>query len=380
MTPPPSSSLPAAAPSIPRRAERGAAPVTLAAAHIADADLPAISAVVACRNEAAHIERCVRSLLAADYPADRLEIIVADGRSDDGTRELVGAIAAGEPRVRLVDNPRRITPVAFNRAIDAASGDVILLVGAHSHYPRPYVRTLVSWLVGSGADVVGGACSTQPAGSGVLARAIAAGLSHPFGVGNAHFRIGVSAPRWVDTVAFGCYRRDVFTRVGGFDEELVRNQDDELNLRLGRRGGRLLLVPDVRSSYQARESLPKLWRMYAQYGYFKPLVIRKVGGVLTVRQLVPALFVLALLAAVAALATPLGGLPLAAVVGAYAAASILAAARSAPTHGPSVAATLPIVFTVLHLAYGSGFLRGAARFLVARRGPPSDAARLPITR
>jgi glycosyltransferase involved in cell wall biosynthesis len=347
---------------------------------IADAELPLVSAVVACRNEAVHIERCLRSLLAADYPADRLEVIVADGLSDDGTRELVAALAAGEPRLRLVDNPRRVTPVAFNRAIAAAGGDVILLVGAHSHYPRPYVRTLVSWLVGSGADVVGGACITRPAGDGVLARAIAAGLAHPFGVGNAHFRIGVSAPRWVDTVAFGCYRRDVFTRVGGFDEELVRNQDDELNLRLGRHGGRLLLVPDVCSSYQARGSLSKLWRMYSQYGYFKPLVIRKVGGVLTARQVVPALFVLALVAAIGALATPLGALPLAAVVGSYAAASVVAATRAAPAHGRPVAAMLPVVFAVLHLAYGSGFLRGAARFQVARRGPPADAARLPMTR
>lgn len=356
------------------------APAAPSPATLADAELPLVSAVVACRNEAAHIVRCVRSLLAADYPPDRLEILIADGRSDDGTRELVAALAADEPRVRLVDNPQRIAPTAFNRGIAAARGDVILLVGAHSHYPRSYVRVLVNWLVGSGADVVGAACRTQPAGETVLARAIAAGLSHGFGVGNAHFRIGVAAPRWVDTVAFGCYRRDVFTRVGGFDEELVRNQDDELNLRLGRHGGRLLLVPEVYSAYQARDSLPKLWRMYAQYGYFKPLVIRKVGGVLTVRQVVPALFVLALAASLAALVTPLGALPVMAVAGAYGAASIGAGARSAPVHGWRVAAALPVVYAVLHLAYGTGFLRGTARFLVARRGPPASAAWLPMTR
>lgn len=349
-------------------------------AALDDHQLPMVSAVVACRNERGHVERCVRSLLEADYPAARLEVVVVDGRSEDGTLEVVAALAAAEPRVRLVDNPLRVTPVAFNRGIAAASGDVILLVGAHSHYPPTYVRSLVNWLVGSGADVVGAVCHTRPANGSVLARAIAAGLSGRFGVGNAHFRVGVAEPRWVDTVAFGCYRRDVFTRVGGFDEELVRNQDDELNLRLGSRGGRLLLVPDVASTYQARDSLSKLWRMYSQYGYFKPLVIRKLGGVLTVRQLVPALFVLSILLGMLALATPLGALPLAGVAGAYGLASVAASGFAVRSHGWRVAAALVVVHAVLHLGYGTGFLRGAARFLVARRGLPAGAAWLPITR
>lgn len=350
------------------------------AARLAEEELPFVSAVVACRNEVAHIERCVRSLLDADYPPRLLEVLIVDGHSDDGTRELVVAMAANEPRVRLVDNPRRITPVAFNRGIAAAAGDVILIIGSHSHYPPSYARVLVNWLVGSEADVVGGVCQTQPAGHGVMARAIAAGLSHRFGVGNAHFRTGVTSPRWVDTVAFGCYRRDVFQRIGGFDEELVRNQDDELNLRLGQRGGRLLLVPDVSSVYQARDSLGKLWRMYWQYGYCKPLVVRKVGGVLTARQLVPALFVAALMLSVVALTTPLGAIPLALIVGSYALASVVAALLVRPHHGWPVAFALPVVFAVLHVGYGVGFLRGTMRFLVARRGPPVTAAQLPLTR
>src|SRR5262249_8702492 len=119
--------------------------------------------------------------------------------------------------------------------------------------------------------------------------------SHPFGIGNAQYRLGTREPRWVDTVPFGCYRKDVFQRIGLFDEELVRNQDDEFNLRLIRRGGRILLVPDVVSYYSARGSLAKLWQMFYQYGYFKPLVVRKVRGILTVRQVVPAAFVAFLL-------------------------------------------------------------------------------------
>ena len=148
----------------------------------------------------------------------------------------------------------------------------------------------------SGADNVGGVCRTLPASDSAMAKAIAVGMSHPLGVGNSHFRIGCRPEdRWVDTVPFGCYRREVFDRIGLFDEELVRNQDDELNLRLIKHGGRILLSPRIVCKYFARDSLAKLWRMYYQYGYFKPLVVRKVGGVMTLRQLLPPLFVLGLI-------------------------------------------------------------------------------------
>ena len=143
---------------------------------------------------------------------------------------------------------------------------------------------------------MGGVCRTLPAADTAVAKAIAVGMSHPLGVGNSHFRIGSSEDRWVDTVPFGCYRREVFDRIGLFDEELVRNQDDELNLRLIKHGGRILLSPRIVCKYFARDSLAKLWRMYYQYGYFKPLVVRKVGGVMTLRQLAPPLFVLCLAA------------------------------------------------------------------------------------
>ena len=136
--------------------------------------------------------------------------------------------------------------------------------------------------------------ATLPADRTAVARAIAVALSHPFGVGNSYFRIGVSEPRWVDNVAFGCWRREIFSRVGVFDEEMVRNQDDEFNHRVIRRGGRILLVPGVVSQYFARRTLRQVARMYFQYGYFKPLVAKKVGRVMTVRQLIPALFLASL--------------------------------------------------------------------------------------
>ena len=223
-----------------------------------------------------------------------------------------------------------------------------------------------------------------------MAKAIAVGMSHPLGVGNSHFRIGSAEDRWVDTVPFGCYRREVFDRIGLFDEELVRNQDDELNLRLIKQGGRILLSPQIVCKYFARDSLGKLWRMYYQYGYFKPLVVRKVGGVMTLRQLAPPLFVLGL--TVTALAGLLGlavlplpwklvaPLPFALLAGSYLLAIGVCAARTARIYGLAVAVALVGVFPALHLSYGFGYLRGAVEFLVLRRGRRGDAPSVPMTR
>lgn len=331
-------------------------------------DTPFVSIIIPCRNERDRIGPCLESLLTADYPADRLEIIVADGMSDDGTRDEVARYAAADPRIRLLDNPRRITPTALNLAIAAAHGDVIMRIDAHNTYPASYVSALVDWLGRSGADNVGGVCVTVPGGPGVVARAIAVALSHPAGVGNSHFRIGTSEPRLVDTVPFGCYRRDVFERIGFFDEDLIRNQDDELNMRLIRAGGKILLVPEVVTSYHARDSLRKLWRMYYQYGYFKPLVARKLGGIFTWRQLVPSAFVLALAGSLLLSAlVPAGVWLLAVLVVAYLLAVLLVAARVAMRHGLAVALAFCAAIPVLHFSYGIGFLKGILDFLILRR-------------
>jgi hypothetical protein len=214
-----------------------------------------------------------------------------------------------------------------------------------------------------------------------VARAIAVGLSHPFGVGNSHFRIGSSAPRWVDNVPFGCYRREVFDRIGLFDEDLVRNQDDELNLRLIRNGGRILLVPTIESTYHARDSLRKLWRMNYQYGYFKPLVIRKIGAVMTVRQIIPGTFVLSLITA--ALLAPFSWpfeLLFVAIAAAYLGGCIVAALTSIRRCGARAALALLAVFPVIHFAYGTGFLRGIADFFLRARVTGANPSVTAITR
>jgi hypothetical protein len=283
--------------------------------------------------------------------------------------------------VRVLDNPRRIVPTALNIGIRAATGEVIARMDAHVVYPPEYLTGLVEALRQTGADNAGGRLETLPADRTPLARAIAVALAHPFGVGNSHFRIGTPGRRWVDTVPFGCYPREVFQRIGLFDEELVRNQDDEFNLRLIRRGGRVLLVPDVVSRYYARGSRRQLARMYFQYGYFKPLVARKVGRVMTVRQLVPAAFAVVLLGgAGAALAWPPLAFPWVLVIALYAALMAVAAARAVRPHGLRSAAALLGVFPILHLSYGVGFLRGLWDMLIRGRARWRDPAALPLSR
>jgi glycosyltransferase involved in cell wall biosynthesis len=337
-------------------------------------ELPLISIVIPCRNEAGYIEQCLDSILAADYPVGRMQILVADGRSTDGTWQVLERYRQDHPAVVLLDNPSGTTPAGLNAAIRAAAGSIILRMDAHVSYPPGYIRQLVDALQSSGADNVGGVLHTVPAEDTAMARAIALGISHRFGVGNSHFRVGVSEPREVDTVPFGCFRRDVFDRVGLFDEELIRNQDDEFNFRLITRGGRILLLPEVSCRYFARRSLAQLARMYYQYGYFKPLVARKVGRIMTVRQLIPATLVAALIA------TSLAGLWSSAardgflsLLAVYALGVLLCTGTAIKVHGIRAAAALALVFPVLHFSYGAGFLVGARDHFLVRSAPRPGA-------
>ena len=353
---------------------------------IADADRgadtrPRVSVVVPCRNEERYIGACLESILDGDYPSDRLEVLVADGMSDDGTRGIVADYASRHRAVRLLDNPRRITPAAMNIAVRAATGDVVVRMDAHVVYPRDYIARLVAIQAEVGADNVGGVIVTLPGDDTATARAIAVALSHRFGVGNSYFRIGTSERRWVDTVAFGCFRREIFARIGLFDEELVRNQDEEFNFRLSRNGGRILLVPDVVARYYARGSLRKVARMFYQYGYFKPLVARKVGRVMTVRQVIPALFVLGLGGtAVLQPLTPVASVLLAGIVGLYASVALACAAQAAPRHGLRCGAVLATVFPVLHISYGIGCLAGLLDHVLLAGRRVRDATAIPLSR
>jgi glycosyltransferase involved in cell wall biosynthesis len=343
---------------------------------------PRVTVIVPCRNEERYIGPCLDSILASDYPKDRLEVLVVDGMSEDRTRDVLAGYSAAHPWIRLIDNPRRITPVALNLAIRASTGAILVRMDAHVVYPPDYVSKLVAALEKYGADNVGGVLRTLPAGPGAMARAIAVAMAHPFGVGTSYFRIGTSTPRWVDTIAFFCVRREMFDLVGLFDEELIRHQDGEFNARLIKRGGRILLVPDVESQYYARATLRQTARMFYQYGYFKPLVAKKLGRVMTLRQLVPPLFVLGLVVTgLAALVWGPAVYAFGAIAGSYALVVVGAALKAAVKRGPGVGLALAAVLPVLHVSYGTGFWRRVVELLIpSRRTAPERAAELPLSR
>lgn len=336
-----------------------------------------VSVIIPCRNEGRFIDTCLRSISASSYASDRMEILVVDGMSKDGTRAQIAVNTDRDPRITLVDNEARTAPAAMNLGIARARGEIILRMDAHCEYPEDYIPRLVGALTANGADNVGGITEVLPAGPGAVARAIAVALASPMGVGDSHFRIGADGPRWVDTVPFGCWRRETFDRIGLFDESLPRNQDDEFNMRLRRNGGRILLLSDVVTRYYARERLAQLWQMFSQYGYYKPLAAMRSGARLQPRQFAPAALVLALLFGAAIAPFSWWGIGfLVVTAGAYALFLLVAAVRTARTHGLRVGAAFAAALVTMHIAYGVGFLRGALRFAILRRAPAPAAPEL----
>ncbi len=330
------------------------------AAEAPPTPLPFVSVILPARNEARFIERTLAAVLAQDYPADRLEVLVAEGGSEDGTRRLVEGLCEKDHRLRLIDNPSRIVATGLNRAIRAARGDVIVRVDGHTVIATDYVRHCVAELERTGADNAGGRMRAR--GMTPFGEAVALATSSRFGVGGAHFHY-LEDEAWVDTVYLGAWRREVFARVGLFDEGMVRNQDDEHNYRLRANCGRILLSPKIRSEYFGRSTARSLARQYFQYGLWKVRVLQKHSAMMRPRQFAPPLFVLALGAAlIGSLFLPLARLVLVLVAGSYLVANSAASIGVAGGHGWRHLARLPLIFAILHLAYGSGFLVGLIRF------------------
>ncbi|TMK43564.1 MAG: glycosyltransferase family 2 protein [Actinobacteria bacterium] len=338
--------------------------------------LVSVTVVMPIRNEVAFIRRSLGALLDQDYPMDLMEIVIADGKSQDGTREVVREYMARHPNLRLIDNPGRIVPTGLNRAIRQAKGDVIVRVDGHTVVARDYVSQCVALLRRSGADNVGGAM--RPEGQGRFGRAVAAATNSPFGVGDARFHYS-EEEEWVDTVYMGAWPRALFDQIGLFDEEMVRDQDDELNYRLLERGGRILLSPKIRSSYTARGTPRSLWRQYFQYGYWKVRVVQKHPRQVRLRQLAPPVFTAALCGSLfVACVAPQAVLAWGAVPLTYAVACITASITTARRAGWSILLLLPPTFAILHVSYGLGFLFGLARF-AARWGSSRASQPSPTT-
>ena len=319
---------------------------------------PVVSIIVPACNEAATIEACLEGLRHQDYPADRLEIVVVDGLSSDDTADRVRRVGRSDPRVRLITNQGRITPLAFNLGIRAARGDIIGVISAHAVPESSCVRRGVDALQSTGAWCVGG--SIKRVGGTPTQRAISAATSSPFGVGNAAHNYATDA-RWVETAFPGMWPRWVFEKVGLFDPELVRNQDDELSFRIREAGGRIWYDPGIVVEYTPRGSFGGLFSQYRQYGMWKVRVFQKHPRAARARHLVPAAWVASMTGGILlAPVTPIAPVLTVASAGAYGAVMAAALAR-VDRRGASRMSVLQALVT-LHLAYGIGFWQGIVRF------------------
>ncbi len=322
---------------------------------------PLVSVIVPCYNEEGTIGALLHAIGEQSVPLRDLEVVIADGMSTDGTRQVIDAFAQAHPelKLRVVDNPQRDIPAALNRAITAARGEVILRLDAHAAPAPDYVERCLETLERSGAANVGGRWEIHPGRDTWIARAIAAAAAHPLGAGDARYRIHGEAGE-VDTVPFGAFRREWIARVGPFDETLLTNEDYEFNVRLRQAGGKIWFDPRIRSVYFARSTLPALARQYARYGYWKARMLRRYPHTLRWRQALPPLFVLATLAlGLTGTFVPWARLLLAVQWGAYLLVTLstgmLVAARR---RDPALALGFPLAVWIMHLAWGGAFLWG----------------------
>jgi glycosyltransferase involved in cell wall biosynthesis len=330
-----------------------------------------ITIILPILNEVAYIERSLASIAAQDcmngHHDHHLEVLIADGMSDDNTREIINdfAFQHSQFRIRVLDNPARIVPVGLNIALRQAQGDIIIRVDGHCVIAPDYVSKCMERIQKDGVDGVGG--PMESIGENQTANAIAIGMSSPFGVGNAAFRIVSNKSMLADTVPFPAYTRQIIERAGLYDEELVRNQDDEYNYRIRKLGGKIFLAEEVHSTYFSRSTLKELWRQYYQYGYWKVRVLQKHPHQMSTRQFVPPLFVASLLFSALLLFFPqlpyhLSLLPFSLILGMYLLANLIASLWTAARRGWASLPLLPLIFAILHISYGAGFLVGLVKF------------------
>ena len=320
---------------------------------------PKVSVIVPCYNEQSTIRMLLEALCAQTYPSSDMEVIIADGMSQDGTRQAIAAFQRdfSEPEVRVVDNILRNIPSGLNRAIEASRGDLIVRLDGHSKPYPDYVEKCVRAHDTGLGDNIGGVWEIQPGASTWIAKSIAVAASHPIGVGDAMYRLAASASE-VDTVPFGSYRRALVDRIGGYNESLLTNEDYEFNTRIRQANGRVWLDPSIRSVYYARPTLTELIRQYWRYGYWKWRMLRNSPGTVRWRQALPPLFVLSLvgLLLVSIFFPPAGWLLITELL-LYFFILLLAGGYAAIKQRKLyLLPGLPEAIAAMHLSWGGGFL------------------------
>ena len=338
-----------------------------------------VSVVVPCRNEIRFIRAFLDSLTRQDAAGMRIEILIADGMSDDGTRQVLEEYESAFLDLRIIDNPEKIASTGLNAAIRAVKGEIIIRMDAHTEYAPDYIRNCVQILNETGADNVGGPALTRA--NGYMARAIALAYHTGFACGGARFH-EARYEGYVDTVPYGCWRKSTFDRIGSFDETLDRNQDDELNLRIISQGGKIWQSPRIVSWYRPRTTLRSVFRQYFQYGFWKVAVIRKHHKLASWRHVIPGAslacgmaLVCGSMVAKLSRASRLSEtllIPFGLLMGLYGIASLGAAAYAAAKNGWRYLPILPAVFAIYHVSYGLGFLLGLLHW-PANNVPPVRA-------
>ena len=323
--------------------------------------LPAVSLVIPCRNEEKHIPRCLESILSNDYPKDQLEILVVDAMSSDRTRATLAEYQRNWPLIRILDNPETLIPIAMNIGLRHARGQVILKIDAHSTYPTDYISKCVESLGRFHADNAGGIGRIMPGNESVTAKAIALALAHPFASGNAYVKVGAKEPRWADSAAFGCWRREVLEKIGGWNERLAGSSDMDLNARLIAAGGRILLDPGILINYYADSNFRAYWKHNFADGVWATYVLKFRSRAWAWRHWVPMAFLLSLLASAGlALVSPIFGLVFMAILACYVLVNLAATIQiSFREKSMQHLLHLPLAFGIRHFAHGIGALYGA---------------------
>jgi GT2 family glycosyltransferase len=332
-------------------------------------EIPFISIIIPCRNEEKFIASCLDSIIASDFPKEQLEVLVVDGMSEDGTRSVLDKYTASHAFIKVLENPKRVTPSAFNIGIRQGRGELIMIMSAHATYEKYAISKCVASSKQYDAENVGGIWKIYPRNDTLSNRAIVCALSHSFGVGNALYRTiseTNAEPIWVDTAAYGCYKRAVFEKIGLFNEQLIRGQDIEFNLRLRKVGGKTLLVPNMVINYYARTDFLSFWNHNFRNGLWviMPFLYSDIMPV-SWRHLVPLLFVTSLIGSgvIGLTVMPLFWLFLI-ITAAYILANLIASFQIAlHEQDYRYMAVMPFVFGMLHIGYGTGSLWGVIKLI-----------------
>ena len=324
-----------------------------------------VSIIIPCRNEEKYITQCLDSLLRQTYPKEKMEILVVDGASEDATAAIAQKFAHEHPHIKVIENPKRIIPAAMNVGIAAAKGEIILKADAHASYEKEYVSRCVHYLQKYNADNVGGILTTLPGKDTTEAKAIAISLSHFFGVGTSPFRraSGTKEPQEVDTVAFGCYKKEVFEKIGLYNEQLVRSSDMELNIRLRQAGGKILLVQDIKAFYYADPTFLSFWKHNFRDGIWAVYPLKFTRTLFRFRHFIPLVFVSFLLSTflLSFLSSLFLSIFLISLLIYMLESLIVSSLLSLKEKKLAFVYLLPIAFACRHIGYGFGSIAGIVK-------------------